>query len=143
MPGAHFPTRLSIGAGGGADPWQIEQSNRVLRFFAKQPVDDWPDHLKLDGTVVRRGEKLPGLLAMAATAALAADAEIGRPFVQRLRDMPVPDDRGRDSDGIREEGSLRSSRYYDGLLTMIGLLEASGKFRVYFPPAEKAVIEGG
>ena len=117
----------------GADPWQVEQSNRVLGFFAKQPADDWPDHLKIDGTVVRRGEKSPGLYAMAAIAGLAADPEIARPMVQRLWDMPVPDDKGRDHDGIREEGSLRSWRYYDGLLTMFGLLQAGGRYQIYAP----------
>jgi oligosaccharide reducing-end xylanase len=126
----------------GADPWQVEQSNRVLAFFAKQPADDWPDHLKVDGTVVRRGEKSPGLYAMAAAAGLAADPALARPFVQRLWDMPVPDDKGRDNDGIREEGSLRSWRYYDGLLTMIALLEVSGKFRIH-PPQQDASDEAG
>ena len=117
----------------GADPWQVEQSNRILSFFAQHPDDDWPDHLKLDGTVLRRGEKSPGLYAMAAVAGLAADPKLAKPVVQRLWDMPVPDDRGRDTDGIREEGSLRSWRYYDGLLTMLGLLKASGRFQIHGP----------
>jgi oligosaccharide reducing-end xylanase len=117
----------------GIDPWQVEQSNRILSFFAKEPADDWPDHLKLDGTVLRRGEKSPGLYAMAAVSGLAADPELARPFVQRLWDMPVPDDRGRDTDGLREEGALRSWRYYDGLLTMFGLLQAGGRFQVFHP----------
>lgn len=116
-----------------ADPWEIDQSNRILNFFATQPTDDWPTHLKLDGTPTHTGEKSPGLFAMAACAGLAADPAIAKPFVQRLWDMPFPDDRGRNADGARKPGELRSQRYYDGLLTMLALLQVSGQFRIYSP----------
>jgi oligosaccharide reducing-end xylanase len=53
---------------------------------------------------------------MAAVAALAADREIGQPWVQRLWDLPMP--KGR-------------HRYYDGLLTMLALLQVSGNYRIY------------
>jgi oligosaccharide reducing-end xylanase len=102
-----------------ADPWQVEQSNRVLTFLASHGAN-LPDRFQLDGTPVSTDLNTPGLLAMAATAALAADRAIGEPFVRRLWDMPVP------------SGRLR---YYDGLLTMIALLEVSGNFRIYAPPA--------
>jgi oligosaccharide reducing-end xylanase len=119
-----------------ADPWQVEQSNRILRFFGTQPPDDWPDHLQLDGKPTRTGEHSPGLYAMAAAAGLAADPAIAKPFVQRLWELSVPDDARRNRDGLRKEGELRSWRYYDGLLTMLGLLEVSGNFRIYGPPAK-------
>jgi oligosaccharide reducing-end xylanase len=114
-----------------ADPWEVEQSNRVLTFFAAQPPDDWPDHIKTDGTPTRTGEKSPGLYAMAAAAGLAADQTIAKPFVQRLWDMKIPDDSGRNHDGLRKPGELRSWRYYDGLLTMLALLQVSGHYRIY------------
>jgi len=117
-----------------ADPWAVEQSNRILKFFATQPSDDWPTHFKVDGTPTRTGEKSPGLYAMAACAGLAADPAIARPFVQRLWNLPFPDDRGRNADGMRKPGELRSQRYYDGLLTMLALLEVGGRFRIYGPP---------
>lgn len=100
-----------------ADPWQVEQSNRVLTFLASHGAQ-LPDRFKIDGTPVSTDYNTPGLLAMAATAALAADREIGQPFVQRLWDLPIPTGR---------------FRYYDGLLTMIALLEVSGNFRIYEP----------
>ena len=118
-----------------ADPWAVEQSNRVLTFFAALPVDSWPTHIKLDGTPANTGEKSGGLFAMAACAGLAADPILAKPFVQRLWDMPVPDDRGRNADGVRKPGELRSQRYYDGLLTVLALLQVSGHFRIYGPPA--------
>ena len=101
-----------------ADPRERAQSNRVLRFLAAQGPN-CPDRFKLDGTPVSSDVNTPGLVAMAAVAALAADREIGQPFVQRLWDMKIP------------EGH---HRYYDGLLTMLALLEVSGNFRIYGPP---------
>lgn len=99
------------------DPWQVEQSNRVLSFLGSFG-NKLPDRFKLDGTPLSTDFNEPGLLAMAATAALAADPAIGRPWVQRLWDMPFP------------EGRMR---YYNGLLTMLAWLECSGNFRIYEP----------
>ena len=117
-----------------ADPWAVDQSNRILAFFAAQPPDDWPVHLNLDGTPTENGGPAAGLHAMAATAGLAADPAIAKPFVQHLWDMKIPDDIGRNHDGVLHPGELRSWRYYDGLLTMLALLEVSGHFRIYAPP---------
>ena len=100
-----------------ADPWQVEQSNRVLRFLASHG-DRLPDRFKIDGTPVSTDYNTPGLLAQAAIAALAADRAVGEPWVRRLWDMPMP--RGR-------------QRYYDGLLTMLALLQVSGHYRIYGP----------
>jgi oligosaccharide reducing-end xylanase len=116
-----------------ADPWEAEQSNRVLTFFAAQPPDNWPVHLKLDGTPTQAGGPAAGLHAMAAAAGLAADPAIARPFVQHLWEMKIPDDTGRNHDGVPQPGELRSWRYYDGLLTMLAWLEVSGHFRIYAP----------
>jgi oligosaccharide reducing-end xylanase len=97
------------------DPWQVEQSNRVLTFLASHG-EKIPDRFKIDGTPVSTDFNTEGLIAMAAVAALAADREIGQPWVQRLWDMPMP------------TGRLR---YYDGLLTILALLQVSGNYRVY------------
>lgn len=101
----------------GTDPWAVEQSNRVLAFLASRGANI-PDRYRLDGAPVSKETNTPGLIAMAATAGLAADAAVARPFVQRLWDQPLPTGR---------------ERYYDGLLTMLGLLECSGNFRIYAP----------
>jgi oligosaccharide reducing-end xylanase len=102
-----------------ADPWAVAQANRVLAFLASRGPD-CPDRFKLDGTPIGTDVNTPGLLAMAATAALAADRAIGEPFVRRLWEMKLPEGR---------------HRYYDGLLMMLALLEVSGHFRVFPPPA--------
>jgi oligosaccharide reducing-end xylanase len=99
------------------DPWVVERGNRVLRFLAAQGPE-CPDLFKLDGTPVTKGFNATGLFAMAATAGLAADPAVARPFVERLWRMETPSGR---------------YRYYNGLLYMMALLEAGGRFRIYSP----------
>lgn len=100
----------------GKDPWQVEQSNRILRFF--QPYGDrLPNQFTLDGKPLDTDHS-PGLYSMAAVAALAADRDVGHPFVERLWNLAPP------------EGKWR---YYDGLLYYLALLQVSGEFRVYAP----------
>jgi oligosaccharide reducing-end xylanase len=103
------------------DPWEVAQANRVLTFLASHGPNV-PDRFKIDGTPIPPGFNTAGLLAMAGTAALAADRTIGEPWVKRLWEMPVP------------SGRLR---YYDGLLTMIALLEVSGNFRIHAPATSR------
>jgi oligosaccharide reducing-end xylanase len=102
----------------GADPWQVAQSNRVLSFLASHGMDSHSSLYTVEGESLGGGQS-PGLVAMAATAALASDREIGEPFVQALWDLSIP--RG-------------TYRYYDGLLYFLALLYVSGQFQIY-PPA--------
>jgi oligosaccharide reducing-end xylanase len=102
----------------GTGPWAVEQSNRVLRFLAAQGPS-CPDRFKLDGTPISANTNSPGLTAMAATAGLAADPGVARPFVARLWELETPTGR---------------YRYYNGLLYMLALLEAGGRFRIIPPP---------
>jgi oligosaccharide reducing-end xylanase len=111
-----------VGANVGVDyiwfapsKWHVEQSNRLLDFFASQGIDDYKAEYTLDGKpeVVHRS---PGLIATNAVAALAADPGKGKPFVQALWDQELP---------------TGQYRYYDGLLMMLGLLQVSGNFRIY------------
>ena len=101
-----------------ADPWQKEQSDRVLRFLLSQG-NFISDRYTLDGRSISTDDSI-GLFAMAAVAGLAADPELARPFVQRLWDAPIP------------EGKWR---YYNGLLYFLALLEAGGRFQIHAPPA--------
>jgi oligosaccharide reducing-end xylanase len=96
------------------DPWQVEQSNRVLGFLAAQG-QDYPSLYVIDGTSPDGGHST-GLVAMAAVAALAADETTGKPFVEALWDTDIPSGKW---------------RYYDGLLYFLSLLHVSGNFRIY------------
>jgi oligosaccharide reducing-end xylanase len=102
-----------------ADPAEVLQSNRVLGFLASHGPHI-PDLYKVDGTPISSSVDASGLAAMAATAALAADREVGQAFVRKLWETPLP------------EGHYR---YYNGLLMMLGLLEVGGRFRIHAPPA--------
>ncbi len=101
-----------------ADAWQIEQSNRVLRFLAAQGRN-CPNQFSLDGKPLSRDTSV-GLTAMAAVAGLAADPKLAKPFVQQLWDAEIPSGQW---------------RYYNGLLYFLGLLQVSGRFQIYAPPA--------
>jgi len=98
-----------------ADSAEVEQSNHVLQFLSA-PGRLRHDLFKLDGTPVGNNPESPGLVAMAATAGLAADRSLSRPFVDMLWRMEVP---------------AGHFRYYNGLLYMISLLEDGGRFRIY------------
>ncbi len=101
----------------GADPWQVEQSNRVLEFLASHGIDSYPNQFTLDGQPLSNDHST-GLVAMAAVAALAADRDTGEPFVQALWDKQLPSGKW---------------RYYDGLLYLIGFMQVSGNFKIYEP----------
>jgi oligosaccharide reducing-end xylanase len=98
-----------------ADPWDVEQSNRVLDFLASQGIASYPNQFTLDGTPLS-SDHSTGLVSMAAVAAVAADPEKGKPFVQALWDAQIP---------------AGKWRYYDGMLYMLGLLHVSGNFNIY------------
>ncbi|HAE60044.1 MAG TPA: hypothetical protein DCG54_11220 [Anaerolineae bacterium] len=115
--------------------WYTEQANRQLSFFASQGINDYGAEYALDGTVLA-GHRATGLIATNAVLAMAADPEVGKPFVQALWDADAP---------------TGKYRYYDGLLYMMGLLQASGNFQIYepgvtpraeIPPAPPRAIEG-
>ncbi len=101
-----------------ADAWQIEQSNRLLRFFYDLGIDRYNTKFKIDGTPVQPQHRSLGLIAMNAVAALAADDPIRLEFVQAFWDSPL---------------NTGQYRYYDNLLYMLALLHLSGNFKAYAP----------
>jgi oligosaccharide reducing-end xylanase len=99
-----------------ADPWQVKQSNRALRFLASQG-QPLPNQFTLDGRPLTDDPSI-GLVAMAAVAGLAADPDLARPFVEQLWNAPI---------------AKGQWRYYNGLLQMLALLQASGRFTIHAP----------
>jgi len=98
------------------DPWQVEQSNRVLHFLGRWG-EVCPNQFTLAGEPLST-DTSTGLTAMAAVAGLAAERRYAQPFVERLWHAPIPAGRW---------------RYYDGLLYFLGLLQVSGRFQIYPP----------
>ncbi len=99
------------------DPWEVEQSNRVLSFLLSQGGPEMPNQYTVAGKPLAQ-DRSTGLLAMAAVGGLAADREKAEPFVKALWNADIP--RG-------------TWRYYDGLLYLMALLHASGNFRIIMP----------
>jgi xylan 1,4-beta-xylosidase len=106
-------------AWGSSDSWEVERTDRVLRFLEKQGKN-LVNRYSLDGKPISDTSS-SGLIAMAAAAGVAAsDTKLAKPFVQQLWEAPIPSGKW---------------RYYNGLLTMLGLLQTSGRFRTYDAPA--------
>jgi oligosaccharide reducing-end xylanase len=102
------------------DPRQRELSDRLQAFFESQGVQTYGDNWTLDGTILRDRHS-PGLVATNGAASLAAANEArARKFVEALWNLDVP--------------SSHVFRYYDGLLYMMCLLHASGRFQILLPP---------
>jgi oligosaccharide reducing-end xylanase len=100
------------------DPWQVEQSDRLLAFFAAQG-GSYPALYRVDGTVIPAHPHGVGLTGMNAAAALAAtDPALRKRFVEELWNASAPTGKW---------------RYYDGMLYLLGMLQVSGNFRVYHP----------
>lgn len=100
----------------GVDEWQVEQSNRLLRFFYGLGIDRYNSRFLIDGTPAQPQHRALGLIAMNAVAALAADDPIRLEFVRAFWDAPL--NRGQ-------------YRYYDNLLYMLALLHLSGQFQAH------------
>jgi oligosaccharide reducing-end xylanase len=92
-------------------------SDRLQAFFESQGISDYKSHFKLDGTPVG-GAHSTGLVAMNATASLAATHQRAKQFVEALWNTPIP------------SGQYR---YYDGMLYMLGMLNCGGQFRIWPP----------
>jgi oligosaccharide reducing-end xylanase len=102
------------------DPRQRELSDRLQAFFESQGMETHGDNWTLDGKVLRDRHS-PGLVSTSGVASLAAANEArARKFVEALWNLDVP--------------SSHVFRYYDGLLYMMSLLHASGRFRIIPPP---------
>jgi oligosaccharide reducing-end xylanase len=101
----------------GKDPWQVEQSDRVLAFLAAQDSGFFGNQYTLEGKALS-GDHSTGLVAMAGVAALAAHRGVGEPFVRELWETTIP--RG-------------TWRYYDGLLYLMAMMHVSGNFQAYTP----------
>lgn len=111
------------------DPRQRDLSDRLQAFFERQGMATYGDNWNIDGTLLRDRHS-PGLVATNGVASLAAtDAARARAFVDALWALDVP--------------SSHVFRYYDGLLYMMSLLHASGRFQVIAPGPHRPGEAGG
>lgn len=101
-----------------ADPWQIEQSNRLLKFFHDQGIGTYADKFPIDGSENLTPYHSEGLVAMNAVASLATTTPKAWDFVEELWNTRIPSGQW---------------RYYNGLLYLMALLQLGGEFRIYDP----------
>ncbi len=99
------------------DPRQVELSNRLQAFFEAQGLNEYQSLYSLAGEKLGGGQTT-GLVAMNATAGLAADHPRRHAFVKALWERPVP---------------AGKYRYYDGMLYLMALLHCSGEYRAWLP----------
>jgi oligosaccharide reducing-end xylanase len=91
-------------------------AERLLGFFRSVGIDKYVNQYDLSGNPLPPGERSPGLIAMNAVGALALPSGKANDFVSALWELDVP---------------TGKYRYYDGMLYLLGLLHASGNFRIY------------
>jgi oligosaccharide reducing-end xylanase len=101
-----------------ADPWQIEQSNRLQAFFAAQGIRTYSDKWRIDGSESLTPWHSEGLVATNAAASLAASEPVAWDFIAEFWNTALP---------------TGQWRYYSGLLYLLSLLHLSGEFRIYAP----------
>jgi oligosaccharide reducing-end xylanase len=99
------------------DSWEIDENDRLLRFFAGQGLDQYGDGYTLDGKTALDGTHDPGLVIMNGASALIATANAQRTaFVTAVWNLATPTGPG---------------RYYSGLLDLLSLLILGGQLQVY------------
>lgn len=100
----------------GKDPWQIDESNRLLTFFAGQGIDQYGNGYSLDGLTVLSTVHDSSLVAVNGASALIATTGQRVAFIDAAWNVPVP---------------TGTPRYYSGILDLLMLLILSGQYRVY------------
>ncbi len=108
----------------GKDDWATTYADRIQSFFAGYGVEDYGNQWSLDGKMLDKDHS-PGLVAMNATAGLAASNKQAWAFLENFWNISP---------------TTGTYRYYDGCLYMMGLLHCSGKFRAWLPDGTQPSI---
>lgn len=100
-----------------ADPWQVENANRLQKFYWEEQVEHWDGVFLTDGTRLKEKALHPvAIIAVNAQASLAADGPYTKACVEKLWNTPL------------RKGNRR---YYDNFLYLFAMLALSGNYRIY------------
>lgn len=99
----------------GDDVWEIDESNKIIDFFAARAGQEFCRVFSLDGANCLDNEAVPSLAVVNGLTALGATTANRDAFVQALWELDVPRD---------------YSRYYGGLLYLLGLMAVGGQYPV-------------
>lgn len=108
----------------GVKPWQTRYSDTLESFFTGQGIGTYASRYHLDGTVLTLGQNdyepthAQGLVAMNSTSVIASTERNKDAFLNDLWNAQIPSGQ---------------SRYYDGMLYLLGLLYDSGHFQDWAP----------
>ena len=100
-----------------ADPWQVENANRLQKFYWEEQAEHWDGVFLTDGTRLQEKALHPvAIIAVNAQASLAADGPYAKACVENLWNTPL------------RKGNRR---YYDNFLYLFAMLALSGNYRIY------------
>jgi oligosaccharide reducing-end xylanase len=101
------------------DPRERVLADRIQGFLASQGIDTFVDRYSLEGKPLSQRHSV-GMLSTTAVGSLAATpSATSKAFVEALWNTPIPSG---------------EQRYFDGMLYLMSLLHASGKFRILDVP---------
>lgn len=101
----------------GKDSWQIENANKLQRFYCEDQKDNWDGVFLIDGTVLEEKALHPvAIIAVNAQASLAGNTEYAKECVKKFWETPL---------------RTGERRYYDNFLYLFAVLALSGKYRIW------------
>lgn len=100
-----------------ADPWQVENANRLQKFYWEEQAEHWDGVFLTNGTRLQEKALHPvAIIAVNAQASLAADGPYAKACVEKFWNTPL------------RKGNRR---YYDNFLYLFAMLALSGNYRIY------------
>jgi oligosaccharide reducing-end xylanase len=100
----------------GSQPWAVDESNRLLQFFAGQGIDTYAGGYSLDGSTVVDATHQDSLVAANGALALIATIDQRTDFINAVWNL---------------DPSTGRPRYFSGIMIMLSLLILSGQMAVY------------
>ncbi|HEY5955673.1 MAG TPA: glycosyl hydrolase family 8 [Polyangiaceae bacterium] len=100
----------------GSQPWAVDESNRLLLFFAGQGMDTYAGGYTLDGSTVVDATHQNALIAANGALALIATVDQRTAFIDAMWNL---------------DPSVGNPRYHSGLMIMLAQLILSGQMAVY------------
>lgn len=101
---------------GSNDSWTVDESNRLLQFFAGKGLETYGRAFSLDGTMMLDPSHDPSLVVTNGASAAIATVPQAQTFINEVWTLTTP---------------TGNARYYTGILDLLSLLILGGQFRVY------------
>ena len=100
----------------GSQPWAVDESNRLLQFFAGQGIDTYAGSYSLDGSTVVDPTRQNALVSASGALAVIATVDQRAELINAVWNL---------------DPSTGRPRYYPGVMIVLSLLVLSGQMAVY------------